>query len=236
MRNPLLEGTIKKIFSDKGYGFVESTEHPDGLFFLRSSLKNEVEEGDLIVYEVHRSRKNPDKFEAKYIRKLYVSRNGVKIIEGINARITDSVRAVLYQLLPATELNISEPIINIQTTLEDYSGNQYCVEINEEDKIIYAKRWKKNSYYKFVIDKKPVKTNEFTIILKQIDDFYMILTAFFGPKTEPFPWDRNADTSKSIDFWKNHAIVLSGEFDIKPDTIIGYLPEELEEYFKEDPE
>jgi hypothetical protein len=112
-------------------------------------------------------------------------------------------------------------------------GSQYCIEINEDDKIIYAKRWKKNTYYKFVIDRKPPETNEFTIIFKQIEDYYLVLTAFYGPKAEPFPWDKNADVEKSVKFWKNHAIVLAGEFDIKPETITGFLPEELEEYFDE---
>lgn len=236
MRNPLIEGTIKKIFEEKRYGFIESQEHPDGIFFLESSLKNDVNEGDLIVYEAHSSRKNPEKFEAKYIRKIYVSKNGIKIMEGINSRITQQTRHVLTELIPTIEIDQSKPIFHLQVKLENFSGNQYCIEVDENDKIIYAKRWKKNAYYKFVIDKKPVQTNEFTVILKQIEDFHMILAAFFGPKTEPFPWDKNADPEKSIAFWEKHAIVLSGEFDIKPETITGYLPEELEAYFKKEDE
>ncbi|MFC2123284.1 cold-shock protein [Bacteroidota bacterium] len=231
MRNQIFEGTIKVIFEDKGYGFIESTEHPEGVFFLISQIKRTISEGDHVAYEAHPSRKNPDKSEARFIRQVFVTKNNVKVLEGIKSTIHAKAREVLHEILPTIELETSKEIIEFQATLDNHTGYQYCIETNDNDKIIYAKRWKKSTYYKFVIDKKPAETNEFTIIFKQIEDYYLVLTAFFGPKAEPFPWDKNANIEKSLNFWKNHAIVLAGEFDIKPETITGILPEELEEYF-----
>ena len=235
MRNPLIEGTIKIIFKEKGYGFIESAEHPEGIFFLLSQLKRDLSEGDHVAYEAHPSRKNPDKSEARFIRQLFVTKNDIKILEGIKSTIHSKAREALYEILPEIELDTSEgEIIEFQTTLDNHTGHQYCIETDENDKIIYAKRWKKNTYYKFVIDKEPAETSEFTIIFKQVEGYFLVLTAFFGPKAEPFPWDKNANVEKSSEFWKNHAIVLAGEFDIKPETITGIMPEELKVYFPED--
>jgi len=143
MRHQLFEGIIKKIFEDKGYGFIESVDHPEGIFFLGSQLKGVLYEGDRVVYEVHPSRKNPNKSEARYVRQVFVTKNDIKVLEGIKTTIHSKAREVLYEILPETELDSSLEIIEYQTTLENHTGHQYCVETSEDDKIIYARRWKK---------------------------------------------------------------------------------------------
>jgi cold shock CspA family protein len=125
MRSQLFEGTIKRIFEDKGYGFIESTDHPDGIFFLQSQLKQDMFEGDKVVYEAHPSRKNPDKLEARFIRQIFVTKNNVKVLEGIKSTIHSKAKKALHDALPMIDLDTSREIIHYQTTLENHTGHQY---------------------------------------------------------------------------------------------------------------
>ena len=56
------EGTIKKLVSDKGFGFIEQQNGQD-LFFHKSALSgvnfDELREGQEVSYEVGRGQKGP---------------------------------------------------------------------------------------------------------------------------------------------------------------------------------
>jgi hypothetical protein len=107
------------------------------------------------------------------------------------------------------------------------------VETTETDKIIYAKPHKKNKYYKFVLERKPVESSIISFRFKKDAGFYVVISAHFGPETPAFPWDPNGNLEESRKFWENHALVLDGSVDIEPRSIRGYLPEELEVYFRD---
>lgn len=59
-----MEGTIKKIVSDKGYGFIEREGEEKDLFFHSNSLIglgfDDLREGDKVKFEVEESQKGPN--------------------------------------------------------------------------------------------------------------------------------------------------------------------------------
>jgi len=56
-----MTGTIKKLISDKGFGFIASDELEKEVFFHSSELQgveyNELREGDAVTFEVQESDK-----------------------------------------------------------------------------------------------------------------------------------------------------------------------------------
>ncbi len=56
-----MNGAIKKIVSDKGFGFISVDGQEKDLFFHRNSLEevtlDELKEGDKVTFEVEKSQK-----------------------------------------------------------------------------------------------------------------------------------------------------------------------------------
>lgn len=59
-----MEGTIKRLVSGKGYGFIEREGEEKDLFFHSNSLIglnfDELREGDKVKFEVEESQKGPN--------------------------------------------------------------------------------------------------------------------------------------------------------------------------------
>ena len=57
-----MQGTIKRIISDRGFGFIKSTDGVE-VFFHRSGLQNlnfdDLKQGDAVVFEIERGDKGP---------------------------------------------------------------------------------------------------------------------------------------------------------------------------------
>lgn len=56
-----MNGTIKRFFSDKGFGFIKRDEDCDDLFFHISQVRNarRVDSGDRVSFEIGKGRKGP---------------------------------------------------------------------------------------------------------------------------------------------------------------------------------
>lgn len=103
-------------------------------------------------------------------------------------------------------------------------GETICVRTGSSDEIVFAKRPRRYGLTRFVKNRSPEATNSVVVIVKKADDYdgFVLITAFFGTKAEPEPWDRNA-TEKSLDFWSTHAIVWGSEETI-PGTETNLCP------------
>lgn len=116
-----------------------------------------------------------------------------------------------------------EQFVKFTHEFSDKLGWSECVETTENDKIFYDQRQGRKGLTRFVLDRKPEKTNLLTVIMaKKFDrdlqqEVHVLITAFWGSPAEPEPWDENAfdrdcrgyvvAKEASSFFWKNHAIV-----------------------------
>lgn len=103
-------------------------------------------------------------------------------------------------------------------------GETVCVPTGPGDEIVYAKRPKRFGHSRFVKNRNPEPCNAVTVILKRddLEDYYVLITAFVGHRPEPEPWDRNAN-GNSHAFWNSHALVWGCE-DIIPGTETTVCP------------
>ena len=89
-------------------------------------------------------------------------------------------------------------------------GVSACVETSQSDEILFAQREGRQGLTRFVKNKNPDPTSLLTFGLKKDEmsdrNEYLCIFAFFGPKAEPEPWDKNA-TEAARSFWKDHALV-----------------------------
>ena len=57
-----MQGTIKRVIRDRGFGFIRSTDGQE-IFFHRSSLQglnfDDLSEGDAVEFDVEQSEKGP---------------------------------------------------------------------------------------------------------------------------------------------------------------------------------
>lgn len=65
-----MTGTIKKIMTDKGFGFIVPDDGSDDVFFHRSRLGpkmrfEDLREGDEVEFQVRPGDKGPQAFEVK---------------------------------------------------------------------------------------------------------------------------------------------------------------------------
>jgi len=228
----LYKGGIDSLNDDDNYGYIESQDHPESIWFSMKSLNDVVKVGDPVIYETRLNRKG-DKI-AHRIRRLLYSSNRIPVIIGIGSSLQDSLRRKLYSVIPEIQLDIGREHIVMEKKLDGEYGPQLCVETDGQDKIIYAKPWKKNKYWKFVLERKPVLSDILSLRFKKDYGFYIIISAHYGPETPAFPWDKNGNLGESKKFWENHAIVLDGSLKIDPGSIHGYVPEELISYMGND--
>ncbi|GEM_PF-5015849 len=87
-------------------------------------------------------------------------------------------------------------------------GLANCVEINDGNRVVYARRPGRGRFTKFVLNRHGVLSQMATVILKRSDDgpYYFIVTGWIGPRAYPEPWDAYA-TPAAREFWETHALI-----------------------------
>lgn len=97
-------------------------------------------------------------------------------------------------------------------------GKSLCIATNFTDIIVFAQRLSSNNLSRFVKNRKKEKTTKLSVVLKYIENTqkYSLLTAYFGPLTQPEVWDEKAhkatgdydgSVEKSKLYWGSHALV-----------------------------
>lgn len=109
------------------------------------------------------------------------------------------------------EKNFEELIIEFPYKV----GISHMVEINENDKIFYAKRNGRNIFTKFVKNKEAKFVNKCVLCLKQSStnsNEYFLITMFPGEQIIKEPEDNNIKDKKILEqtlwYWRHHAMVF----------------------------
>ncbi len=114
-------------------------------------------------------------------------------------------------------LEVSGQISRTEIDTGEVVGTTDLVETGEGDEIFYAIRTLRDTYSRFVKNKKPTPTTWVTVDLRKVSDAeYYLYTAFVGRLTPSFPGG-NYLPEQSKKFWSTHALVW-GTQEIKPGT------------------
>lgn len=126
--------------------------------------------------------------------------------------------------------NLSKEFESSIVTFDKPIGYSSIIEVTSEDEIVYAKRKGRNTYTKFVKDKKKELVSTVVFILerkRKNKNKYYLITMFPGVQNYREPEDISIKTTKelkeSLDFWRNHALVFDEKI-LKTDTLTYDCP------------
>jgi len=150
---------------------------------------------------------------SKHIKHFVNAHNGIpifnrkKVIWGTNGIPKEVLKDALSSLSPEGNYFVAE--IPVKETL--FSS---CVETKQGDKIVFARRKKREGFSRMVKNRVSRESNVLTVILKKMmeegEEGYLLITAFAGENIPKEPWDPNMDATESEiskDFWSSHALV-----------------------------
>lgn len=126
------------------------------------------------------------------------------------------------------KLNQGFEILEIELDMD--IGHCNLVEVDENDLVIYAKRFGRDIFTKFVKGKEPTRTNRLVVILKRSNKNhkeYSLITMYPGKKSCKEPQDKNIRTKQelveSLEFWSDKALIYD-ESIIQPHSIRTSCP------------
>lgn len=134
--------------------------------------------------------------------------SGQVVFDRPNSHMHKSVRALLPEIFK--NIYTMEPFMVYEYVFDRVIGLNHCVETGAVDEIIFALRSGRRGPTRFVKKRKPEPTNKAVVILKQVEDGYILITAFVGPRAEREPWEADA-TEKERTFWRTHALIYGSE-------------------------
>ena len=144
--------------------------------------------------------------------------SGEQVIDRPISHLQGDVTSLLPEVLAKISSEKRAQIVEL-IDLERVVGKRICVETNENDKIVFAKRPFRKCVTRFVLDRAPEDCSTVRVVLKKSRDpnLYLCLTAFIGIASEPEPWDFNA-TPQSEAFWQSHALIW-GETEVVAESM-----------------
>ncbi len=96
-------------------------------------------------------------------------------------------------------------------------GTTLLVETDDTDDIVYAKRIGRDTYSRFTKSRSPVPTNWIVVVLRKIDDGYILWTAMCGRLLPDDAYDLDSNFSKT------HAMAYDESL-VQLDSIVTLLP------------
>ena len=96
--------------------------------------------------------------------------------------------------------------------LERVIGVTTCVPVTPNDDIIYVIRKNRSGPTPMVLGRKPIECKKLVIILKRIENGFILITAFIGEGSKPEPWDPKIqkdpkELNEATKFWREHALI-----------------------------
>ena len=152
---------------------------------------------------------------------MWRTKNGETVVDRHNSHLHDGVSAVLPEALLRID-PMGKDFLVEEVTFSGVIGETTCVATGAGDQVVFAQRLKRFGLTRFVKGKSPEPCKSIVVILKKVENGYVLITAFIGHKAEPEPWDRNA-TPASKEFWSTHALVWGSE-EIIPGTQTDISP------------
>lgn len=102
-------------------------------------------------------------------------------------------------------------------------GNMDVVNVDDTDKLLYAKRRNRDEYVPFTKSRTTQPTPFVSMGLALQNENYELTSAWFGEfESPPFPGEATA-TQESVDFWNKHAFVW-GSQGVQEDTVTEVCP------------
>lgn len=145
--------------------------------------------------------------------------SGQVVFDRPNSHLHKDILGILEEALLKINLK-DENYQEVELDLGRVMGRTDCVETNDSDQIVYAKRRGRKGYSRFVKNRKSEDSSKIVIVLKKAkeENCYLLVTAFIGSFPGPEPWDPNA-TMQSKKYWSSHALIWnSTEIDPKTET------------------
>jgi len=213
-------GKLKFYYHSKKFGFLQSDEFGELFFFDPDFMYKNINDEDDVCFQITKSRKYEEKIEATKVRKLYTSNNGIMVIDRVRSHVHNLSEKVLAEAISIMDVEVGETLVKLEVDLQKTIGIKRCVQINNENEIIYAVRKGREEHSKFVKDAEMEETSIVTFVLMKAEneDYYIILSAYAGEMTEVEPWDSRADEN-AINFWESHALVYQPD-EIFEETIV----------------
>jgi len=157
--------------------------------------------------------------------------SGERVVNRYRSQLGDGgvegwLRLALGQIKAAGRQFIEQEV-NLLPLVGEEIGRTICVPTGESDRIVFAARPGKTGVTRFVFGRQAEPTSWLTVVLKKAeeDGTYVLITAFFGRKPEPEPWDDRA-TQNSHEFWRKHALVW-GSTSVNESTLADVCPWEV---------
>jgi len=150
--------------------------------------------------------------------------NNIRVYERPNPHYHDMPDGLLNEVLGKIRLG-PQSFVKTITDMGRVIGNSTCVGTTSADKVQFAQRLGRRGLTRFVLNRESEACSTIVTVFKKRDDMdnsYILLTAFIGGECEPEPWDLNA-TSNSKAFWNTHALIW-GEESYIPGTVTEVCP------------
>lgn len=210
MKNNKIEiGEIIEFSTTRKFGSIKSYTGECLFFHLSSVIGNNAQVGGYVTFIKIPSKRIPGKFEAVNVTTAYLSKDGYYVVDRPYSHLHDGIKTILPVVIGSLICQNSS-FVEQEVKYDDAIGYTTCVTIYDTDELRYAKREGREGHTKFVLNREPEPTNSITIFLKKTNDFYTIITAYFGRKGEVEPWDCRA-TDASRKFWEGHALIYGSE-------------------------
>lgn len=110
-----------------------------------------------------------------------------------------------------SSVNADEENVYIDKDFGRTVGLSDLVKTNKDDTILYAKRYNRDNFTRFVLNRDPEPTSKVTVVLRKNNiGGYDLWSVWIGAITPQFPGSEHESPGSRF-FWKNHALVWNGQ-------------------------